>query len=386
MSGINAGENIGATIPVSGTVGAARTAARNGVRALAVSQGNPKAPDYAAGARQAVAWVKQHRRGCWPLGRPRPATSWGSTTSTSRPARRVRSAAWRRCRSRAAASQPADCTSTLQHPKDDVEAFANGFASLSAMQSTAVCSRFHDASDPAAMLDDPVLNEVSGVAASRVNPPALWVHNDSGGEPTAYAISPTGKMLGAYPVDGATAVDWEDIAVGPGPKQGTSYLYLGDIGDNASERNPITVYRVPEPTGPLDGTGATLTGTEKFSLRYPDGPVDAESLIVDPQSGDLFIIDKEYTSGIGKVFRAREEPTRRRRRHHARERRVVHSSGQRSGEQCHAVPRDHHGCRRVARRQRGACPHVSPRPCLRPSEGCAAASRVRRRSLLGAPG
>ena len=204
------------------------------------------------------------------------------------------------------ASQPADCTSTLQHPKDDVEAFANGFASLSAMQSTAVCSRFHDASDPAAMLDDPVLKELSGVAASRVNPPALWVHNDSGGEPTAYAISPAGKLLGAYPVDGATAVDWEDIAVGPGPKNATSYLYLGDIGDNASARDAIVVYRVPEPTAKLDGTGATLTGTEKFSLHYPDGPVDAESLLVDPRSGDLFIIDKEYTSGIGKVFRAKK--------------------------------------------------------------------------------
>jgi hypothetical protein len=42
-------------------------------------------------------------------------------------------------------------------------------------------------------------------------------------------------------------------------------------------------------------------------LHYPDGPVDAEALLVDPGSGDLFVIDKEYTSGIGKVFRAGKE-------------------------------------------------------------------------------
>ena len=54
-------ENVGAGVPTSGTVGAARAAARNGVRALAVSQGSGDPPDYPASARRAVAWVKQHR-------------------------------------------------------------------------------------------------------------------------------------------------------------------------------------------------------------------------------------------------------------------------------------------------------------------------------------
>ena len=67
------------------------------------------------------------------------------------------------------------------------------------------------------------------------------------------------------------------------------------------------MYRVPEPAAAPDPAGGTLTGTETFSLRYPDGPVDAESLLVDPRSGDLFIIDKEYTSGVGKVFRVRKQ-------------------------------------------------------------------------------
>jgi hypothetical protein len=175
--------------------------------------------------------------------------------------------------------------------------------SLSETQSTTVCARFTDVSDPSAALADPTVAEVSGVVASRAHPPVLWVHNDSGGEPAVYAISPTGASLGTYPVEGATAIDWEDIAIGPGPKRGTSYLYLGDIGDNTSSRDSIVVYRVAEPKTAPNGSGATLQGMEKFTLHYPNGAVDAESLLVDPQRGDLFVIDKSLLSGVGTVYR-----------------------------------------------------------------------------------
>src|SRR5258707_7428233 len=36
----------------------------------------------------------------------------------------------------------------------------------------------------------------------------------------------------------------------------------------------------------------TLTGVETYNLKYPDGPHNAESLIVDPKSGEMVIIDK----------------------------------------------------------------------------------------------
>lgn len=145
-----------------------------------------------------------------------------------------------------------------------------GMGASSAVAATApkrsVCCRFSPAPDQSAVLGDGVLgdgvlNEVSGIAASRVHPPALWVHNDSGGAPAAYAIQPNGALVGTYSVDGATNVDWEDIEIGPGPQQKVSYLYLGDIGDNLSARDHVTVYRVPEPTTALTATG-TLTGTE----------------------------------------------------------------------------------------------------------------------------
>ena len=116
-----------------------------------------------------------------------------------------------------------------------------------ATASATVCRRFSPVTDQSATLNDGVLNEVSGVAASRLHPPLLWVHNDSGGEPAVYAIRPDGTLVSTVTIEGATNTDWEDIAVGPGPARGVSYLFLGDIGDNLSGRDHITVYRIPEP-------------------------------------------------------------------------------------------------------------------------------------------
>ncbi|HXY91387.1 MAG TPA: 5'/3'-nucleotidase SurE [Acidimicrobiia bacterium] len=305
LSGVNAGENLGITIQVSGTVGAARTAARHGIRALAVSQGNGNPPDFAAGAAQAVAWVRAHRAELL-AARSAPPRDLVGVDILNVPTCAVGSVRGLvKVPVASAGSTGADCASRAPRPNTDVAAFAAGFATLSETQSSAVCTRMSPAPGTPPTLQDPVLTEVSGVAASRSHPTVLWVHNDSGGAPAAYAITPDGKLLGMYPVQGARAVDWEDIAVGPGPKAGVNYLYLGDIGDDRSNRPSIVVYRVPEPEAAPDGTGTTLTGTEKFTLHYPDHPVDAESLLVDPRSGDLFVIDKEYTSGVGNVFRVR---------------------------------------------------------------------------------
>ena len=118
------------------------------------------------------------------------------------------------------------------------------------------------------------VTEASGLAASRRNDGVLWTHNDSGDSARAFAMDTQGKHLGAYTLSGANALDWEDMAVGPGPTAGTSYLYLGDIGDNASFRGSVKVYRVAEPSvsvgqPPVSGT---IVGAESITLRYPDGP------------------------------------------------------------------------------------------------------------------
>ncbi|HBB87433.1 MAG TPA: hypothetical protein DC047_07440 [Blastocatellia bacterium] len=147
-------------------------------------------------------------------------------------------------------------------------------------------------------LDDPAINESSGIVASRANPGLYWTHNDSGDGPNIYAFDEHGARRGTWRVRGASALDWEDIAAGPGPQVGVSYLYLGDIGDNEGRRGEIIVYRVKEPTiQPADSSSTKLKplvteDAEVIRLRYPDGAHDAESLLVHPVTGDLYIVSK----------------------------------------------------------------------------------------------
>ena len=144
-------------------------------------------------------------------------------------------------------------------------------------------------------LDDARITESSGLVASRRNPEVFWTHNDSGDGPRVYAFDRPGHLLAVCTVSGAEARDWEDLAVGPGPQAGASYLYIGDIGDNGRRRKNILVYRVPEPTIDPQQTGVVraTTPAEELVFRYPDGPHDAEALLVHPTRGALYIVVKE---------------------------------------------------------------------------------------------
>lgn len=155
----------------------------------------------------------------------------------------------------------------------------------------------------------PTVDESSGLAASRRNPGLLWTHNDSGDDPVVHCADRQGRACGTWRVTGAGARDWEDMAVGPGPEAGRSYLYLGDIGDNLGDQSQVTVYRVPEPAAPAGAGAPTATErAERIPLRYADGPRDAEALLVHPVSGDLYVVTKEprsagvYRMGPGGVL------------------------------------------------------------------------------------
>jgi hypothetical protein len=139
------------------------------------------------------------------------------------------------------------------------------------------------------------LREVSGIAASRQNADILWVHND-GSAPLVFALNTTGKLaaLIGFP---SKIEDFEDIAIGPGPKAGVDYLYIGGIGDNTSERKQICVVRFPEPrVAEARNNQIEVAEAEEFRLTYPDRPRNAEALFVDPISRDLFIVGKEHAS------------------------------------------------------------------------------------------
>ena len=150
------------------------------------------------------------------------------------------------------------------------------------------------------------ITEASGLVASRQNPGVLWTHNDSGYPGSVFALSTNGALLARYDVPGVSWGNFEDIALGPGPSPEFQYIYLGDIGDNYQSRETIRVFRFPEPAvyGYQSNSPwmAPVVGAEEITLQYPDGPFDAEGLLVDPFNGDLFIATKMTNSS--RIYRA----------------------------------------------------------------------------------
>jgi hypothetical protein len=141
-----------------------------------------------------------------------------------------------------------------------------------------------------ALVKVPEISEASGIAASRRDPGLLWALNDSG-QPVIYALDAKATLAGQVRLTGAMVEDWEAIAVGP---CGTgSCVYVGDIGDNGATRKNITIYRLSEP----NRTESAAT-TERIDATYPDGPHDAESLLIAPD-GTLYVVTKGDNESVG---------------------------------------------------------------------------------------
>ena len=159
------------------------------------------------------------------------------------------------------------------------------------------------------------LNEASGLANSRSNPDFFWSHNDSGGDSRFFLVSIAGADSGKYVLDGAENFDWEDMAIGAGPVDNLTYLYAADIGDNFAKRESLTIYRTPEPDVSIrfktinsggsprqvqiDLPADTILGNiEVINFVYEDGARDAETMMVDPLTKDIFVVSKREASVI----------------------------------------------------------------------------------------
>jgi hypothetical protein len=173
-------------------------------------------------------------------------------------------------------------------PRNDAR-HATWLAAVLLLVLPAACIAQPDAPGPRCTVAGPLvrveaLPEGSGLAASARMPGRLWSHNDSG-QPVLVALDTAGKVTGHLRVTGATVTDWEAVAVGPCPAG--SCIHVADVGDNDGRRDRITVYRLPEPTDA--STSAAVA--ERFEATYPDGPQDAETLLV-ARDGQLYVVTK----------------------------------------------------------------------------------------------
>ena len=153
-----------------------------------------------------------------------------------------------------------------------------------------------------ANLQDDAITESSGIAASRANPGVFWTHNDSGDGAFLYAFDKTGKKLGVWKIENAKNEDWEDIAAYTDNRTGENYLLVGDIGNNNLSRSEAVIYKIIEPK--ISGSDAVSTrknprvtaGAQKIIVSYPDARHDAETLLVNPKTGDLYILSKNFVA------------------------------------------------------------------------------------------
>ncbi len=140
------------------------------------------------------------------------------------------------------------------------------------------------------------INEASGMVASRQFSNFLWVQNDSGDLNRIFLMGTDGKYQGTATIDGAQNRDWEDIAIGPGPTNGIDYVYVGDIGDNHSQYRVKNIYRFPEPdirTFAEPSRSIEVKDAQRISFVFQgDVKMDAETLLVDPWTGDIFVVTK----------------------------------------------------------------------------------------------
>lgn len=137
-------------------------------------------------------------------------------------------------------------------------------------------------------VNEPTLNEASGIADSKANPGFLWVEQDSGNPPDIELLQHNGMYLKAIHLAHVVNRDWEDIALSTGPTPGKQYLYIAETGDNLMVHTDYAIYRLEEPTAATD----TVQQVDRIAFFYPDGSHNSEAILVDPDTKDIYIITK----------------------------------------------------------------------------------------------
>jgi hypothetical protein len=151
-------------------------------------------------------------------------------------------------------------------------------------------------------ITDGRLDETSGIAASVKNPGYLWVHNDSGNAPEIYLVDKKLKIVLTVKLKGVFNRDWEDMAIGPGPEPGKTYLYIADIGDNLGIFPTKVIYRFEEPKLDTAQKSIDIKTLKRIIFRLPNNQTkDSEAMLLDPITKNLYILSKEDSAKLYEV-------------------------------------------------------------------------------------
>jgi hypothetical protein len=147
-----------------------------------------------------------------------------------------------------------------------------------------------------AVLKDREINESSGLVLSQRNKDCFWTHNDSGDTPRLFLIHRDGRTIARVRIEGATAIDWEDIAMAT--INDSPILIVGDIGGNARKREHVTLYVISEPIFPFNAKNPITPIESSASLEaiidvtFAGGVTNYEGIAVDADSKSIVIFEK----------------------------------------------------------------------------------------------
>lgn len=144
-----------------------------------------------------------------------------------------------------------------------------------------------------AVLEDKEIHESSGLSRSWTVAGAFWTHNDSGDRPRLFLVDRSGTTLATCSIRGAKAIDWEDMC--SFQVNDTSYLLVGDVGDNGARRSSVSLYLIKEPE--VKSSGMKIVKSLPLVLAIPftfrDGARDCEAIAVDVSAKRIYLIDKQ---------------------------------------------------------------------------------------------
>jgi hypothetical protein len=149
-------------------------------------------------------------------------------------------------------------------------------------------------------IHDARIDESSGLAKSQKYVGLWWTVNDSGDTARVFGINASGKVKAELSFK-APVKDVEAIAV---DRDGT--IYIADIGDNKVNRDMIEVYTIPEPTKLADATNVKF---HRYDFKYPDGAHDAETLLIAPETNQMFFVTK-VAKGLGGFYAGPDQASR----------------------------------------------------------------------------
>lgn len=157
------------------------------------------------------------------------------------------------------------------------------------------------------IVSDERINEASGIAMSKRQPDAVWMHNDSGDSARLFLVGLDGVTRGVVNLRETRALDWEDMC--SFAVDGTPWLLVGDIGDNAVARKSDTpgacrLLLFPEP----DMKGLETLEIDPATIirfGYEDGSHNCESVAVDVERGEILLTTKTKfgTQDVTSVYR-----------------------------------------------------------------------------------